>query len=404
MRGEGETAAAERNWPGSWRRVTLAEAGQWLSGGTPSTSNEAFWGGDIPWISGASLKEFHLANSDRRLTRLGAVNGSRLVPKGATLFVVRGMSLKSEFRIGVAERELAFGQDCKAIIPADGIDPYFLAYAIRVRAPEILSMVEETSHGTGRLDTGRLKGLEIPIPSITEQRRVVATQVAFERRVEVIERLMQKQASVLDALVSTLLHESAHDFRTLDDLSDSIIPGITLGSHRVPRRKPSGYLRVANVRKGRINASDLSFLEADEKDHARYGLVNGDILVVEGHADPDQIGRSAVVGEAESGLLYQNHLFRVRFTEVLPEFAMLWLNSATVRSYWKKHCATSSGLYTLNSKLLSRVPFPCVEFSEQERIVAAWRSVKNSLDVLKKEAVKLRMVQRAVCGDLLGDR
>lgn len=385
-----------------WRYVPLGEAGTWLSGGTPSTANPAYWGGDVPWISGASLKSFLITDSERRLTRLGARNGSRVVERGTTLFIVRGMSLKSEFRIGVAERQVAFGQDCKALIPAEGIDPHFLAHAIQARTNEILTMVEDTSHGTGRLDTERLQALEIGVPPLDEQRRIVAAHAAFERRISGLERVRAKRVQLLQGVVNRLLSGLSETRTFLGEASRSIDAGITLGSHRVPRKHTAGYLRVANVRKGWVDSSDIARLEALERDRKRYGLQSGDVLVVEGHADPDQIARSAVVGPELAGLLYQNHLFRIRFDDVLPEFAMLWLNSETVRGYWRERCATSSGLYTINSRMLEQVPFPEAGPHEQQRIVSAWAAGNDSIRALERQIDKLRTVQQAVVEDLLG--
>jgi restriction endonuclease S subunit len=356
----------------------------------------------VPWISGASLKSFRITDSERRLTRLGARNGSRVVERGTTLFIVRGMSLKSEFRIGVAERQVAFGQDCKALIPAEGIDPHFLAHAIQARTNEILTMVEDTSHGTGRLDTERLQALEIGVPPLDEQRRIVAAHAAFERRISGLERVRAKRVQLLQGVVNRLLSGLSETRTFLGEASRSIDAGITLGSHRVPRKHTAGYLRVANVRKGWVDSSDIARLEALERDRKRYGLQSGDVLVVEGHADPDQIARSAVVGPELAGLLYQNHLFRIRFDDVLPEFAMLWLNSETVRGYWRERCATSSGLYTINSRMLEQVPFPEAGPHEQQRIVSAWAAGNDSIRALERQIDKLRTVQQAVVEDLLG--
>jgi type I restriction enzyme S subunit len=111
-----------------WQERPLEELASWHSGGTPKTSIKEYWNGDIPWISAASLQNFFINSADRNVTQRGVQNGTRLVPKGTTIFVVRGMSLMKEFRIGIALREVAFGQDCKALIPAEGVDPYFLAY------------------------------------------------------------------------------------------------------------------------------------------------------------------------------------------------------------------------------------------------------------------------------------
>ncbi len=186
----------------AWERVSLRDAGTWLSGGTPLTSEPSYWEGNLPWISAKSLTEFHLRDSDRRLTELGAQSGTKVVDKNAILMVVRGMSLKTEFRMGIAMRKLAFSQDCKALIARPGIDPLFLAYALKNRTQDILDMVDEAGHGTGRLQTDLLYALEIAVPNLDEQRGVAATLGALDDKIESNRRASEKASSLLDALAA----------------------------------------------------------------------------------------------------------------------------------------------------------------------------------------------------------
>lgn len=145
-----------------------------LSGGTPKTSKQEYWNGSIPWITASALKGFFLNDSLRRLTEVGVENGSRLVPEGTTICVVRGMSLRTEFRLGITTRPVAFGEDCKALIPDEGIDPTFFAYALKSREAEVLALVDRAGHGTGRLGTPELKSVSIPVPPVPEQRRIAS--------------------------------------------------------------------------------------------------------------------------------------------------------------------------------------------------------------------------------------
>ncbi|RYG94310.1 MAG: restriction endonuclease subunit S, partial [Alphaproteobacteria bacterium] len=126
--------------PKGWSVRTLGASAKWLSGGTPSTTEPSYWNGDIPWITSGSLTSVLLDSSDRQLTESGAQNGTRLVDKDALLFVVRGMSLVREFRVGIAERRLAFGQDVKGLVAHEDIEPLFLAFAVLHRQDEIQSM------------------------------------------------------------------------------------------------------------------------------------------------------------------------------------------------------------------------------------------------------------------------
>jgi type I restriction enzyme S subunit len=193
-----------------WRTIGLDAAAKWYSGGTPPTNVAAYWDGDIPWISAASLKSPFIDDSDRRVTELGAINGTRMAPVGSVIFVVRGMSLMTEFRIGITQREVAFGQDCKALVPVDGVPADVLFHAIRSRTSDILCLVDAAGHGTGRLATDRIEKLEVRIPTRPED----ATTEALR---------------TLDQLAANAKHQSS----TLAALRDTLLPGLMSGEIRV---------------------------------------------------------------------------------------------------------------------------------------------------------------------------
>jgi type I restriction enzyme, S subunit len=193
------------------RSELMADCGRWFSGGTPDTSEDYYWGGDIPWISASSLKSPWIDSSDRMITRIGAVNGTRLVPRGAVIFVVRGMSLVSEFRIGLTQREVAFGQDCKAILPIAGIDAATLFISIKSRTPDILRLVDNAGHGTGRLPTDLLSNMKLNLPA-AEFSEVVA--------------------AALRSLVAVGAERQAEN-RSLSELRDTLLPKLMSGEIRV---------------------------------------------------------------------------------------------------------------------------------------------------------------------------
>lgn len=186
--------------------VLLKDCGHWLSGGTPDTSNPDFWGGEIPWITASSLKSRYLRTSVRRLTPAGAKAGTRVVPPQTILFVVRGMSLKKEFRVGITVRPVAFGQDCKALVPADGVDPKYLLFALEAAENHVLKMVDEATHGTGRLQTSLLGSLKVWLPPLDHQRRITAIletiDGAIQANVEQLGKLRQLRSGLATDLLS----------------------------------------------------------------------------------------------------------------------------------------------------------------------------------------------------------
>lgn len=164
----------------AWTDTPLSELAIFTSGGTPRKSVQDYWDGDIPWISASSMGKIRITDSDRKLTRLGAANGTRIARAGTTLILVRGMSLLEEIRVGSPVRDVAFNQDVKALTALPTIDPQFLTYALLAKRPELLSMVHLAGHGTGVLSTDRLKALRIRHPGIREQRRIAGVLGVFD--------------------------------------------------------------------------------------------------------------------------------------------------------------------------------------------------------------------------------
>lgn len=152
----------------------LSKCGEWLSGGTPSRGNPAFWNGHIPWISAKSLTGFEISESEDRLTDAGVAAGSRLVEPGTLLFVVRGMSLAKEFRVGVTTRRVAFNQDLRGLVPDSDIDPRYLVHFLKSAWAEISARTDSAAHGTKRLPTDKLGSLEVPVLPLPEQKRIAA--------------------------------------------------------------------------------------------------------------------------------------------------------------------------------------------------------------------------------------
>ncbi|MET9850740.1 restriction endonuclease subunit S [Streptomyces ossamyceticus] len=385
-----------------WRYVPLGEAGTWLSGGTPSTSNPAYWDGDIPWISGASLKSFRLTDSDRRVTQLGARSGSRLVDKGTTLFIVRGMSLKSEFRIGVAERQVAFGQDCKALIPADGIDPHFLAHAIQARTNEILAMVEDTSHGTGRLDTERLKALSIGVPSLEQQRRIVAAHAAFERRIAGLERVQEKLRVAARAVVDQALEVAKRV--SLESWLDRIEAGRSPLAEDTPAGEGEwGVLKVSAVQAGWFAPLENKVVRNPNHIDPAYEVAAGDLLITRANTE-ELVGLACVVDVPTCRLMLSDKTLRiVPNTRVAdPRFIALALSSPAVRRQVKVAATgTSASMKNISQRGIRSLQMPDVPMNEQRRVVSVVSAAREREAGLQRQIGKLCMIQRAVIEDLL---
>lgn len=172
-----------------------------------------FLGGDKPWISGKDLKTHFIETSIDTLTDEGFQIAKR-APAGASLILVRGMTLLKDFPVGFAIREVAFNQDLKALVPNKNIDGLFLSFLLVSEKHKIKQLVSTAGHGTGRLDTESIKLYPINVPPITEQRKIAQILSAWDKAITVTEKLLTNSLQQKQALMQQLLTGKK---RLLDD-------------------------------------------------------------------------------------------------------------------------------------------------------------------------------------------
>lgn len=188
-----------------WTATTLGDATTWLSGGTPSKSVRGFWGGTIPWVSPKDMKVFRIGTAQDWVTEAGVLAGSRLVPDGVTLLVVRGMILAHTFPVCLTTRPVAFNQDVKAVVPGPDVDGTFLAHWFVGHSERMLGLVTEATHGTKRIELADLLRFPLSLPPPPEQRRIVEVLDTLDLAILKTEQIVTKLQQVKLGLIHDLL-------------------------------------------------------------------------------------------------------------------------------------------------------------------------------------------------------
>jgi len=185
---------------GEWRKTTLGEVTDFLSGGTPSTSRLDYWGGSVPWVSAKDMKRFRLDDTEDHVTDDGVANGTKLVPAGTVLLLARGMTLLNNLPICIANRSMTFNQDVKALRPKAGIRNDFLPYLLLGNKGRLLGLVDLAGHGTGRLNTDELRALDVVLPPEPEQRAIAHILGALDDKIELNRRMNETLEAIARAL------------------------------------------------------------------------------------------------------------------------------------------------------------------------------------------------------------
>jgi type I restriction enzyme, S subunit len=238
---------------------------------------------------------------------------------------------------------------------------------------------------------------EFALPSDpAEQRRIAGLLRAADDAVEawrgVSDLLEEAMQSIMEDYTQNRFHISEESVR-LGDISE-VVYGLTVDKRRDAHELNRPYLRVANVQRGFLDLSEIKEIGSDESDVANYSLKTDDILIVEGHADPTEIGRAAIWADEVDDCLHQNHIIRVRPSEALsPAFLLLLLNSERGKRYFRQHAKSTSGLYTINSTVVKRFPIPKADRPLQAKVVAEIDEVASCLRHVTSRAIAVRAIR-----------
>ena len=172
--------------PKGWAWCRLGDIGEIIGGGTPSTSIEEYWNGEISWITPADLSNYsdkYIAQGKRNITQLGLDNSSaKLIPKGSILFSTRAP-------IGyvvIADRPLSTNQGFKSLSLSINMSEEFVYYFLLAEKERIKLLASGTTFQ--ELSASAFSKILIPLPPLAEQHRIVQQIETFFASFDQIEK------------------------------------------------------------------------------------------------------------------------------------------------------------------------------------------------------------------------
>jgi|SRR5437870_673872 len=141
---------------------------------------------------------------------------------------------------------------------------------------------------------------------------------------------------------------------------------------------PKPYLRNKNVQWGRIDVSDMLYMDFDDRETEKFRLHFGDLLVCEG-GEP---GRAAIWNGALTECFYQKALHRLRPRDgrILSEFINYWLRFSFDLQNLYGVAGASSTIAHLPEVQLKSLPIPVPPVREQRNIAAVLDVVQRAIE------------------------
>ena len=248
-----------------------------------------------------------------------------------------------------------------------------------------------------------VKNLEIPIPPLDEQRRIVfRIEEMFselDNSVSTLQKTKEQLAVYRQAsITSAYPMMTEENTKKLSEISD-ITGGITKGRDlKQAETIYLPYLRVANVQNGFLDLTEIKEIELKVDEKEKYLLKKGDVLYTEG-GDRDKLGRGTVWNEEIPDCVHQNHVFRARVDKsiAIPEYVAYWSMGSYARTYFFRKGKQTVNLASINKTVLSNLELPIPDLGTQEKILAEIESrlsvcdsIEHTVDAALQQAEAMR--------------
>ena len=195
---------------GEWKVESIKDVADFMGGGTPSSSNESFWQGTIPWVSSSDIVENDIKNISisRYITEEAiAHSATKLCPAPSILIVSRvGVG-----KIALSKEAICTSQDFCNLINIK-VEPIFLTYCLS----QIMKRKSMEVQGTSikGITTSEIQKISINIPSLQEQKKIGKILSLLDERIATQNKIIDKLQSLIKGLNDTLYAQHSDEVMT----------------------------------------------------------------------------------------------------------------------------------------------------------------------------------------------
>ncbi|MGB4781900.1 restriction endonuclease subunit S [Candidatus Methylomirabilis sp.] len=399
--------------PDSWQKRCIRDVGAVVTGRTPSTKREDFYGGDYNLISPADLDNGkYVITAHKRLTNTGFMQ-CRALPKDTVLVGCIGNVGKLGM---VADKQSATNQQINAVICNQENNPHFIYYSFHSNRSRLEQAADKTT--VPILNKTNFENFEIAVPPLAEQHKIASVLGLVQRALEQQERLIALTTELKKTLLHKLFAEGLRgepqkqtdigsvpeswDVATLEDIAVAFDYGTSVKCEHGKAGAP--VLRIPNVLGGSIDLSDLKHGQPKRSELEQLRLQDGDLLFVRTNGVLENAGRCALYRGELEGCYFASYLIRVRVdsSKVLPAFVNEYARTERGRSFLSgRAIRTADGKFNINSGTLKRVLLPLPGLDEQKEFVRQLDLVERKFTLHESKRSALSNLFRTLLHQLM---
>lgn len=386
-----------------WEMVRLGDVCEIISGSTPKTNINEFWGGEIKWVTPAEISETdcYINDTERHLTQAGLDSTAlRLLPIGTVLLSSRAPIGK----VAITGAEMACNQGFKNLICSNKIHNVYLYYFLKKNKRRLENLGRGATFK--EITKGIVADIQIPLPPLSEQRRIAG----ILDEADAIRKARAESLRLLDELVKSTFIDMFGDpvtnpkgwvFLPFEQLCESRL-GKMLDKKQQTGEHVKPYLRNANVQWHHFDLTDVFEMDFNEQDQIEFLLREGDVLICEG----GEVGKCAIWHGELPECYFQKALHRVRpyLNKANSAYIAHLMEILAIRGALSPHSTSATIAHITGVKLKAmRIPAPPFalqqEFASFVMAVDRQRATQRST-LAESEQLFASLSQRAFRGEL----
>jgi type I restriction enzyme S subunit len=323
-----------------WELKKLGEVCDLINGSTPLKSNKDYWvNGSFPWFTIEDLRiQGRVINyTNQFITKIG-LKKLKILPVDTVLLCCTA----SIGEYAITKIELTTNQQFNGLVIKDKnkLSPSFLLYFSSTLREKLYNLSGKAT--IDFISISKLKNIEIPIPPLPEQERIVSIldQVfsAIEQAKANAEKNLKNAKELFDSYLNGVFTNKGEDWeeKTLKEISK-----INYGYTEKTNFEEIGpkFLRITDIQNIGVDWDLFPYCKCNEIDFKKYKLETGDIVFARTGATT---GKSYLLKEPPNAV-FASYLIRLQLKNkenFIPEFISYFFMT---NLYWDKIKSGISG-------------------------------------------------------------
>ena len=355
---------------GEWKKERLKDNCTFFSGGTPSSTNKAYYDGSIPFIRSGEIAS---ESTELFLSESGLSNSSaKIVEKGDLLLALYGAT---SGQIAISKIKGAINQAILCIRSSH--NNVFLKSAWEKRVDKILQAYLQG--GQGNLSAEIIKSLSFHFPSLPEQIKIGQLISLIDKRIETQSRIIEKLQSLMKGL-----NDYLQDFVPLSyslsfsDIGEDYSGLSGKSAEDFGRGKP--YITYVSIYANNFVEDDCCGKVSVKRDEKQNVVQKGDMLFTLSSETPEEVCYGAVYSGNSTETYLNSFCFGIRNTEgkVFSPYMAYFFNSNRFRREVYP-LAQGSTRFNLQKSDFLKKQFSYPSIDDQHRIFEILNAYDNKL-------------------------